>query len=56
MQSCPDTVHPSSLAPPVRALFEAQQAALEELRAELASLADRNRRLEHLVRELRRLV
>ena len=31
-------------------------AVLEELRAELASLADRNRRLEHLVRELRRLV
>ena len=53
MQSCPDTVHPSSLTPPVRALFEEQQSALETLRAELASLADRNRRLEHLVRELR---
>ena len=50
-----------SLAPPYRALFEKQQTALETFRAEVAALTDhnrnledRNRRLEHLVRELRR--
>ena len=32
---------------PLRALFEAQQAALESLRAENAALAERNRHLEH---------
>lgn len=58
MQSCPDTVHPSSLAPPVRALFEAQHAALEELRADNAALTERNRHLERqdgasVVEELR---
>ena len=31
-------------------------AVVEALRGEVASLADRNRRLEHLIRELRRLV
>ena len=46
MQSCSDTVHPSSLAPPVRALLEAQQAALETLRADNAALTERNHHLE----------
>ena len=46
MQSCPDTVPPSSLAPPVRALFEAQHAALDTLRADHAALTERNRHLE----------
>ena len=36
-----------TLAPPLRALFEGQQTALETLRVEVASLTDRNRRLEH---------
>ena len=40
------TVDFSSLAPPYRALFETQQAALETLRAENAALSTRNRRLE----------
>ena len=47
-------VDPGSLAPPLRVLFEGQQAALEALRAEVAALSDRNRRLEHLLNELRR--
>ena len=46
MPTCPDTVHPSLLAPPVRALFEAQQAALETLRADHAALTERNGHLE----------
>ena len=66
----------SSLAPPLRALIDGQQAALEALRAENAALSDlkersaggvverlraevvslteQNRRLEHLLDELRR--
>ena len=47
MEHRPDTVDPASLAPPCRALFEG-------LRAEVAALTERNRRLEHLLRELRR--
>ena len=53
----------SSLPPSLRALFEGQQAALEASRAEVASLSgrnqhleDQNRRLEHLVWEMRRAV
>ena len=38
----------------VRAGIEGQGAALEELRAEVALLREQNRRLEHLLRELRR--
>ena len=53
MKPSPGTVDLASLAPPLRALFEGQQATVEALRAELA---DRNRRLEHLVRELRRAI
>ncbi len=44
----------SSLAPPLRALIDGQQAALETLRVENAALSDQNRRLEHLLDELRR--
>ena len=41
------TVDLGPLAPPYRALFERQKAALEALRGENAALSDRNRRLEH---------
>ncbi len=54
---------PASLAAPLRALFEGQQAAIDALRSENAALSDRNdhledvnRRLEHLLREMRRAV
>ena len=46
MAPSPGTVDLASLAPPLRALFEGQQAALETLRVENAALTDRNRRLE----------
>ena len=46
MEPSPGTVDLASLAPPLRALFEGQQATVEALRAELAALTDRNRRLE----------
>ena len=46
MEPSPGTVDLASLAPPLRALFEDQQATVEALRAEVASLTDRNRRLE----------
>ena len=36
----------ASLAPPLRALVEGQQATVEALRAEVAALTDRNRRLQ----------
>ena len=47
MEMRPATVDPGSLAPPLRALFEAQQAALETVHAENAALSERNRHLEH---------
>ena len=56
MEPSPGTVDLASLAPPLRTLFEGQQATVEALRAELASLTERNRRLEHRVRELRRVL
>ena len=63
MEPSPGTVDLASLAPPLRALIEGQQAAPETLRAENAALAGRNqhleevnRRLEHLLRELRRAI
>ncbi len=46
MEPSPGTVDLASLAPPLRALIEGQQAALETLRVENAALTDRNRRLE----------
>ena len=61
MEPSPGTVDIALLAPPLRALFAGQQATVEALRAEVAELTDRNqhlkdvnRRLEHLLRELRR--
>ena len=53
MELSPGTVDLASLAPPLRVLFAGQQATVEALRGEVASLTDHNRRLEHLVRELR---
>ena len=46
MEPSPGTVDLASLAPPLRALVEGQQATVEALRAENAALTDRNRRLE----------
>ena len=46
MEPSPGTVDLASLAPPLRALVEGQQATVEALRAELAALTERNRRLE----------
>ena len=46
MEPSPGTVDLASLAPPLRALVEGQQATVEALRAEVAALTDRNRRLE----------
>jgi len=46
MEPSPGTVDLASLAPPLRALFAGQQAAVETLRAENAALTERNRRLE----------
>ena len=46
MDSNLGTVDLASLAPPLQALFADQQAVLETLRAENATLSDRNRRLE----------
>ena len=46
MESSPGTVDLAPLAPPLRALFEGLQAAVETLRAENAALTERNRRLE----------
>ena len=46
MEPSPGTVDLASLAPPLRALVEGQQATVEALRAEVASLTDRNRRLQ----------
>ena len=51
MERSPGTVDPASLAPPLRALFAGQQATVEALRAEVAALTDRNRRLEERGRE-----
>ena len=46
MEPSPGTVDLASLAPPLRALVEGQQATVEALRAEVAALTDRNRRLQ----------
>ncbi len=46
MESHPGPLDLASLAPPLRALVEGQQAALETLRAENAALSERDRRLE----------
>ena len=46
MEPSPGTVDLASLAPPLRALVEGQQATVEALRAENSALTERNRRLE----------
>ena len=46
MEPSSGTVDLASLAPPLRALVEGQQATVEALRAENAALCTRNRRLE----------
>ena len=46
MEPSPGTVDLASLAPPLRALVEGQQATVEALRAEVAALTERNRRLQ----------
>ena len=46
MEPSPGTVDLASLAPPLQALFEGQQATVEALRVEVASLTERNRQLE----------
>ncbi len=46
MDSNLGTVDLASLAPPLQALFAGQQATVEAFRAEVASLSERNRRLE----------
>ncbi len=63
MQAHPQAVDLKALPQAHRALFEEQQAAFEqereanvELRAQVELLTDTNRRLEHLVSELRRFI
>ena len=63
MEGHPETVDLEALPLAYRKLFEEQNAALkrqqndnEELRAQVEQLGDANRRLEHLVSELRRLI
>ncbi len=56
MQTHPEAVDLKALPEAHRALFERQQADNEELRARVELLADTNRRLEHLVEELRRVL
>ena len=46
MEPSPGTVDLASLAPSLRALVEGQQATVEALRAEVAALTERNRRLQ----------
>jgi transposase len=52
----PEDIDLSALPPALRAAFEAERAARRALEAEVAALAERNRRLDHLVQELRQAV
>ena len=63
MQAHPEAVGPETLPEAHRKLFEEQSATLkreqadnEELRTRVALLTDSNRRLEHLIEELRRAI
>ena len=49
MQSRPEPVDLKAFQPAHRALFQAQQADNEELRARVDLLTDTNHRLEHLI-------
>jgi transposase len=51
--TAPAEVELAALPPALRA-FEAERAARRALEQEVATLAEQNRRLEHLVREFRR--
>lgn len=52
----PEDIDLSALPPALRAAFEAERAARLALEAEVAALAERNRRLDHLVKELRQAI
>ena len=56
MQAHPEAVGPEALPEAHRKLFERQQADNEELRARVRLLTESNRRLEHLIDELRRAI
>ena len=56
MQSRPESVDLTALPPAHRSIFQAQQTANDELRATVELLTDTNRRLEHLISELRRAI
>ncbi len=52
----PDEIDLSALPPALRAAFGAERAARLALEAEVSALAERNRRLDHLVKELRQAI
>ena len=52
----PEDIDLSALPPALRAAFEAERAARLALEAEVSALTERNRRLDHLVQELRQAV
>jgi transposase len=54
--STPKDIDLSALPPALRAAWLAERAARLALEAEVAALAERNRRLDHLVQELRQAV
>ena len=56
MQSRLQPIDIKALPPAHRAIFQAQQTANDELRARVDLLTDTNRRLEHLISELRRAI
>jgi transposase len=51
--SDPADIDLTALPPEIRAAFEAERAARRALEADVAMLAEHNRRLEHLVAEFR---
>ena len=56
MQAHPEAVDLKALPEALRVLFKRQQTDNDELRAHNELLADTNRRLEHVVTELRRVI
>ena len=52
----PAEIDVSALPPEIRAAFEAERARRLALEADVAALAERNRRLEHLVAEFRQVL
>ena len=56
MKSRLQPVDIKAFPPAHRAIFQAQQTANDELRATVELLTDTNRRLEHLISELRRAI